>query len=343
LISCGIAAGLAAVVVAVPLYLQFFGPMAYQGLPTFVLDYGADLASFPAYAKESVGALLGTSSKMMSANLTEQNAFFGWPLLLLLAIILVQLRRNAVAIAIAVTGLVMSTLALGRELTVNQQPTGTPGPWALVSQLPLFDSVVPTRLTMFVTPLIAILLAMSITETNRMVAESGIRFAWVCAIAAALLPIFPTPVDVSANQKTPDFFTSGQWRSYIPVGATVLPIPLGWNDNVSIMQWQLATDLSFRTVGGYYLAPPPSGSDRRAKFGPQEGAAIQVFNSVSDRGLVAGWDSNSEQVMSDLHSKHVDVVILPDSAGNAEQLRTAANQLLGAGEHVLDVWVWRVH
>ena len=72
---------------AYPLWYQFAGPQHYSGLPDFVLGYGTDLASYPAFAKLS---LLGQAAA--DANLApnpEENTFFGWPLLLGLLVIVV--------------------------------------------------------------------------------------------------------------------------------------------------------------------------------------------------------------------------------------------------------------
>jgi hypothetical protein len=299
LVAAGVAAGVAGVILAYPLWYQFFGPMAYRGLPTFVLDYGTDLASFPAFASES---LVGPSAdRSLSANLTEQNAFYGWPLLVVLAVIVVWLRRDLVVRGLTATALLLAILSLGRTVTVHCTATGVWAPWALVSHLPLFDSVVPTRLTLFVTPLIAILLALAVARaaegrtrsdgTGAVDAGGGLgrigAATLVAAVLAALGLIAPTPIDVAPNSATPHFFTSGAWRRVIGDGGCVLPVHLDWDENVDVMQWQLAADLRFVTPGGYYLAPAPTGTDRRANFGPEYLRTVQRLLTVADRSVPA--------------------------------------------------------
>ncbi|MBN1174881.1 MAG: hypothetical protein JXA67_22170 [Micromonosporaceae bacterium] len=350
LITAGVTAAVAGAVTAYPLWHQFFGPMAYRGLPTFVLEYGNDLASFPAFASES---LAGPSDNIttISANLTEQNAFYGWPLLALLVLIAIQLRRELVARALLLTGLVLAALSLGQEILIGGKPTGVPGPWALVSRLPLFDSVVPTRLTLFVTPLIAILLALSLDRAVPVLrawrdqlagtmARAALPLAWPVVVLAALAPIAPTPIDVAPDTPSPRFFTTGAWRDHIPAGGTVLPVPLGWDENVDVMQWQLDTDLALVAPCGYYLAPAPTGSDRTANFGPVNLAVVDQLLLVGQTGSMSVLTLSPEATRQELRTWKVDALVLPDSSANAGLLRTAVEQLVGKGTHVEDVWVW---
>ncbi|MBT8227679.1 MAG: hypothetical protein HKP61_13590 [Dactylosporangium sp.] len=356
LVTAGVTAVVAGAVLAYPLWHQFFGPMAYRGLPTFVLDYGADLASFPAFSTESLAGPPANIERI-HANVTEENAFYGWPLLVLLVVMAVQLRRLVVARALLLTSAVLALLALGQTIFIGGRQTPLGGPWALVSHLPLFDSVVPTRLTLFVTPLIAILLAMSIDRAwpvdgwrgarlaaarlGRFGVSRPARVAWAGVVVAALVPIAPTPIDVAPNVPTPGFFTSGVWREHLPVGANVLPVPLGWEENVDVMRWQLAADLDFVTPGGYYLAPPPTGSDQRANFGPAYLPTLSQLLLASPDSVDAA-DISPQDAQQDLRTWWVDALVMPDSIEHAERVRTEVNRLIGPGRHIEDVWLWDV-
>ncbi|WP_433076022.1 hypothetical protein ACQP1P_30620 [Dactylosporangium sp. CA-052675] len=150
----------AGVLLAVPLYHQFFGPQAYRGLPDFVHGFSSDLGSFQAFSRRSILAPddLGVIEKMGGA--TEENTFFGLPLLGLTLAATVALWRQRAARALFATALVFAVLSLGTVVRYNGQETSWHGPWKWVHELPLFDSVVPTRLGLVIAPLLGVLLAM---------------------------------------------------------------------------------------------------------------------------------------------------------------------------------------
>ena len=357
LVVC-VALCVAGTVLAYPLWYQFFGPMAYRGLPTFVLDYGADLSSFRAFSTES---LIGPSAGIwkLGPNVTEQNTYYGWPLLIVLVLVAIRLWRAIAARALVFAAVVIGMFSLGRVITIGGHRTSLRGPWGFVSHLPLFDSVVPTRLAIFITPLLAVLLAMSIDMDRRTwlsrhapgEPEASRRWAgrwsrisplvWAGVVIVVLIPIAPTPIGVSANVPTPRFFTSGVWRQYFPVGANLLPVPPAWNQSVDVMQWQVAVDDAFVTSTGYYLAPPPSGKDRRANFGPEYLPTTDLLMRVASTGILDEQVS-AAQALADLRTWRVDGLILPETATNADALRDVLDRLVGPGRHVQDVWFWDV-
>jgi hypothetical protein len=349
LIASGVTTVVAGAVLAYPLWYQFFGPMAYHGLPTFVLDYGADLASFPAFATESLAGPAAEIARLAPGP-TEENAFFGWPLLVLLVVAVGwQWRANPTLRSLAVTGLLLAALSLGSTITIAGERTEIPGPWTLLANAPLFDSVVPTRLAMFLTPIVALLLALTVEAIHRAEVpwprwRRGVRWAAAAGFALALVPIAPTPIEVDRDRPTPVFFTSGIWRGYLPAGAHILPVPLGWDENVDVMQWQLAVNCEFVTLGGYFLAPVPGSEDRRARFGPAVGPTSALLDQVasSTPAEAAITQDTRDRARRELTSAGVDALVLPDGARGAEALRTTVDDLLGRGTRVADVWLWDV-
>lgn len=159
--ALGVAALAAAVLLAYPLYVQFFGRQAYHGMPEFVHGFSSDLASFEEFSRRSILAPeLSEIDKMGGP--TEENTFFGWPLLGLIVASTVVMWRQRAARALFIIAVVFAALSLGTMIKIRGQETGWHGPWQWVHQLPLFDSVVPTRLGVAMAPLIGILLAMLI-------------------------------------------------------------------------------------------------------------------------------------------------------------------------------------
>ena len=86
----GVGAAVSLVIVAVPLWWQFFGPQSYSALEHGLR--GNDAAAFTAFASDSLagGEYSGAGLAM---NRTEENAFFGWPLVLVVLGITVALWR----------------------------------------------------------------------------------------------------------------------------------------------------------------------------------------------------------------------------------------------------------
>jgi hypothetical protein len=337
--ALGVAAGAAGAVLAYPLYHQFAGPQSYRGLPDFVLGFSSDLASFAEYSRRSIIGDAASVEKLGGA--TEENTFFGLPLLVLVLIATVWLWRNRVARAVSITAIVFAVLSLGPTLRFKAHDTSWSGPWKLLSSLPLFDSVVPTRLALVVTPLVGVLLAVLVDR--RVMVPSPARFVWVGALAVALLPLIPTPQPADARAGVPVFFTSGQWRQSLPPDATVVPVPGGWFEYLNAMQWSTTAKLDFRIVGGYFLAPEPGRADSRASFGPGNPQTMQLLRNVADTGQVPFVTADQQaQARADVVYWHATTLVMPDSHGGADAVRQTLDQLYGPGEHVADVWLWDV-
>src|SRR5947207_217552 len=212
------AAAVAVPLLAYPLAVQFFGPQAYHGLSHWTDYFGADLLSYPAYPQQSVaGSVAGADA--VSQGPTEQNSFFGWGLCLFAVLAVCWWRWEDPRIPrLALAAAVFAALSLGRVVLVRQQLfLHLPGPWWLVSRLPLFDSVVPTRLALVVTTLLGILFAVIVDR-----AGADRRPMTLALVAVALVPLRTVPAE-----PLPRFVASGDWRRYVPPGGTLLVAPFG--------------------------------------------------------------------------------------------------------------------
>jgi hypothetical protein len=334
--ALGVTALVAGAVLAYPLWMQFAGPQSYHGLPDFVRGYSADLGSYPAFARRSLAGDAATVQHLGQGP-TEENTFFGWPLLIVVAAAGVRLAGDRLGRALVLTGLLFAALSLGNEIRLGGQPSGIPGPWKLLSGLPVIDSVVPTRLALVVTPVIGVLLALVLDRAGAQ------RLAWAVAVVGALLPLVPTPLPAAPRPAIPHFFASGAWRAHIPAGGTVVPVPMGWYPYADAMRWSTAAGLDFAIVGGYFLAPDPGRPDRQAIFGPGYSLTAQLLGDGAGRdGGPAIDDGQRRQVLDDLRRWRATTLVMPDTATNADGLRAIVDQLVGPGSHVDDVWLWDV-
>ena len=186
-----------------PLWWQFSGPQSYGEI--FHPPAGNDLAQLWGRATRSIGADPWASAAL-SMNRTEENSFFGIPLLVAAAAVVVVLWRRTLVQALAAVVVVSCWLSLGEEVVVNGRSTGIPGPWALLEQLPVLGNVLPTRFALVAVPALGALLALGIEEVRRVTTRyAGHAGAGLAVGAAAgllvLLPVVPTPLVV--DQRAP--------------------------------------------------------------------------------------------------------------------------------------------
>jgi hypothetical protein len=338
--ASGLCLVVAGAVLAYPLYWQFFGPSSYHGLPLGVQTMGTDLLAVKSYASESVLGSKATSHALASSG-SEENTFFGLPLLYVLLGVAVVLARSAAGRALMITLLWFWWLSLGPNVLVNGQPTDVRTPWYYIAELPLFNSVVPTRIGLALTPMIGVLLALAIDRFQ----PARFRVLWTAIVVAALLPIAPTPLATSPPHvpATPIFFTSGAWRDVIPKDGVVLSTPPGWVPYLSAMSWQLDTNLDFDVVGGYYLAPTPGDPSRRANFGPAYPPTMRLIWYVGEGGVDALiTDEHRRQAVKDFREYKVTTLILPVTTPRADLVKNTVDLLVGPARLVEDVWVWDV-
>jgi hypothetical protein len=327
----------AGILLAYPVWYQFAGPQHYRGLPEFVLGYGADLASYPAFAKLSlVGQAAGDAN--LAPN-PEENTFLGWPLLLALLVIVVLLWRRVAVRALAIVALIFMILSLGATANYRGHAVLTSTPWRWLDKLPLFDSVVPVRLGLVVIPVVAVLLAFAVDAVAALPSLAW-RSVGVFALAVALIPVLPRRLPVQPRPPVPQFVTSGDWRRYLVDDRSVLSADTTWGGNVDAMSWANAAGQGYRVVGGYFLGPDGSG---KGSYGPQQRPTAALLAAVGYDGATATvTDVQRDQAAEDVRFWDAGLIVLADDAPHADELHTLLNQLFGPGERVDDVWLWRV-
>ncbi|GAB2952367.1 glycosyl transferase [Micromonospora polyrhachis] len=350
LAGLGIAAGVAVVLLAYPLYVQFFGPQAYHGLPRDIREYGADLASFVAFSRESIAGHPETARRL-AQNPSEENAFFGWPLVVLVGALVWWLRRNAAVIGLAVAGLIFALLSLGPTILFEGRSTGIPGPWRLLGGLPVFDSAVPTRWALATTPVVGILLALGGDRIARLTrqhpASAGqIRFAAVTVTVMALLPNAPTPVPSTRITPTPEFISSGAWREYVAGDRSMVTLPLPASTYPDPLRWSAETGLELRLARGYFLGPGRHGDasgDRVARFGGPDRPTNAFFNTIRRSGKVPPVDARRRaEAVEDLRYWRAGVVVLAPHR-HEDAFRRGMTELTGIEpKRTGGVWVWDV-
>lgn len=126
-----------------------------------------------------------------------------------------------------------------------------PGPYALLSWLPLLEHAFPKRLALYAWIALSVLLSMwicdrsagSFDERRRMTLWILIGVVVLLPSKAVLLPAEP----IAGVWQAPRFFTAGEFRWFIDPDDTVLVL----GETAQGLDWQVAADMRFRLAEGY--------------------------------------------------------------------------------------------
>ncbi|THA38508.1 glycosyltransferase [Streptomyces sp. A1547] len=333
-----IAAGVCVPLLVFPLYWQFFGPQSYHSVL-----HGDNAGNSPRalveYAARSLFGDAETAGRL-SLNTTEQNAFYGWPLLAFGVAVCVWMWQRKVVRALAITGVVALALSLGPWVPVPRTDVVLPGPWRLMVELPLFESVIEGRVAMVCAPVLGVLLALALDRIVR-VRPRELRTLGLLGVAAALIPVLPLPLAVRERAPVPAFIASGAWKGYVKDGEALVPVPLPDPGQADALHWQVEAGFGFRLAGGYYNGP--WGPDRIGIYGATPRHLSNLLRDVrygaQPPEITPQW---REQARQDLEFWKAGAVVLPFQDRGIE-LRDMISELVGRQpEKVHDVWVWRV-
>jgi hypothetical protein len=354
LVGLGVAAATAAVLLAYPLWLQFFGPQSYRGLPS-VQGYTTDVAALFAFSGESLAGSVNGLKPILALNPSEETSFFGWPLVVLLGGLVWWMRRDRVVLALAAMGSLLLLLSLGPAVTVMGRPTGIAGPWRLLQHLPIADSVVSTRFALAVVPLIAVVLARAQVRVSRAAGDGSTRtdgeagrpllVVWHLALLAALVPILPTPIRAIEHAPTPEFIAAGIWRQYVDDRHTMLTVPPPRDPTAQ--RWSAETGLDLRVPLGYILSPmwnPGHPEHGTGTYTGRTRPTSDLLFAVHDTGRVRPVaEDDRRQAVRDLRHWQVSVVVLDPTEERERELRQVTADLLGSEPTMIGgLWVWDV-
>lgn len=346
--SLAVALVVAGALLVYPLWWQFMGPQSYHGLGAHIPTFGADLASFITYSSGSLGHLLLPSQLGTPApapNYSEENAYFGLPLMLLALGLIWWLRRNRAVIALAIVGGFFLVISLGAQVKLWGEPL-VDGVWATLARLPILNSVVPGRFALVVAVVVGILLALGADRVASLWTANPRRGRWVpaavaVAYALALLPIAPTPLEtISRGPRAPAILASGELSRYVaddraimfvPPPSVKMPEPMGWLGDAG---------LAYHSTHGYFLTPAKDGhgiSTPSARF------LREWLYRIRRSGVVPPiTPQDKAQAIRDLRLWRVDVLVL-GRVKRADELRRAVTMLIGVEPQLVGgAWVWDV-
>jgi hypothetical protein len=334
------------VLLAYPLWFQFTGPSSYHGQPFVPDKYVTDLLAVGAYARQSLAGN-GAVARDLSVSATEDNTFFGVPLLILLVVSMFLIRRSVAARATAIAGLVLLIVSMGPQLRVGGEDTSIPLPFGLISHVPIIDLVSVTRFGMVTATVVGVLLALAIDRVDRLPHRLSHRrrVAFWVALTVALVPVFPKPLPVVEAAPLPAFIADGMWRSYVSDDRSLVTVPLPEvTTGREGMRWAALTGLDFRVPRGYFMGPANPPSNETGSWNAPPRFTSNLLWRAREYGQQPRLTSaDYEHATTDLIFWRAAVVVLVPGSRNVDVLqRTLTDLLREEPQQVGGVLLWDV-
>ena len=182
---------------------------------------------------------------------TEQDAYLGLPTIAIVLWYVWAKRRTERSRFLAAVLLIGLVAELGLHLNVRGRPVVWL-PWDLVARLPLFDNVLPVRLSMFVS------LGAGVAVASWASSKVAPRLLRTALPILAIVAILPSIWNLAWRQTPPQppFYADRMYQKCLSPNETVLLLPLPhWTH---AMVWQAESDFAFRMAAGYISQKLPT-------------------------------------------------------------------------------------
>jgi hypothetical protein len=308
LVGGGWALGVAAVLLAYPVWFALRGPGHIRGPIQLVPEaYRADLLGplVPnVYTWLAPSGLVRVANGFAN-NTSENGTYLGITLLATLAVGIVLLwRRRPVIRVAAIGGAAAFLLSLGGGLVVHRPPTalltGLPLPERVFTKLPLLANTIPVRYSLYVTLFAGLALAVVLdrlhatagAHSDRVHSRRGSPGARRASVLPALVavvclvPLIPKgPITGVTGVWTPSYFTSASMTTR-PAGQVTVLYPYPSVATPEGQLWQAMAGMHYRSPGGYFLVP--DGPGQRIGFSAAVGYGADTLTArvfiALDRG-----------------------------------------------------------
>jgi hypothetical protein len=278
------------------LWIQFHGPLTEHGSP---FPNSKTVNSAGAFVNPSAGLVFHTASSAAYAvghGLvgSEYLAYLGWPLLVLLVLIVIRYWGDLRVRAAGVIWAVLELLSLGGGSAVL--------PFHWLQGLPLLVEMLPDRLSIPADGAAAAVLAFGLDLARARASQTAAsqtaasqtaasqtaasqapvsptaapqtRAGWIRRAAPvtvavlALLPLLPRPAAAAAAPAVPVGWYTVFTRLQLPATASVLVVPLPYSHQSSATRWQAVTGQPGELVAGWFIGPGLGGRAVTGAYGP---------------------------------------------------------------------------
>lgn len=254
-------AGITFVVLVCPvLAFQLFGAGRVSGQVQAFDKYVADASAYAIPSKVQLLHPFGsaTVASRFSAGFGEYGAYLGIPLLLAVIATVIWQRRRPGVLPVGAALAILFILSLGPHLRVLGHNTGVALPWLAFKHLPLLNNILPVRLAVGITFFASGILALGVDQVLSAKPTIGRNAALGVGLAAICIPLLPALPFPSSSTQVPAFFTSPAVKM-LPADSLTLTLPYPDTLTDRVMLWQVASNMRYRTPGGYVIVPDSNG------------------------------------------------------------------------------------
>jgi hypothetical protein len=207
--GCLVATVVATVLSAPFLLVQYFGPNKVQDVhpPN---AYVTDLLNFivPTVITKFAPAAALRISAQFTGNGSEEGAYIGIPLVVLILIALLLARRRPITWVALATGVGAALLSMGPAVHIEGNSTNFNLPDDALQNLPFFHNLLPDRFASMMTLAVGLLIALGLDELRRRPRPAAVLgWAWAALGLAAVMPITNFPAATSPPYLA---FTTGE-------------------------------------------------------------------------------------------------------------------------------------
>lgn len=332
----GTAAGLLTVLAGWPLAVQFLGPDRVTAPVQDASPYAADLLGVLA---PTVHQVMGTSlTSGWGVNDSENGSYLGLPLVVVLLVFGWRWRRLPVVRFAAVLGLVTWVLSLGERLHVAGHATQIPLPFDLISQIPVLHNLAAVRLSLYLTLLSSIVLAVGVDRLHASGWLAEHRRIAAGAAVLCLLTLLPDLPYSYVDARIPAYFTSDA-VDRIPQGAVAFTYPVPRFPDSEPMEWQAASGFRYRSLGGYVITPGEAG---RGTFAGNVTVWERVVGQAARDGALEVPTQVQRRLLQEMTELRVRAVLVADRPGARAVVQLVTRLLGPPDEHRGGVTAWYV-
>lgn len=256
-------------------------------------------------------------------NFDEVTGYIGLPVLVVL--VLSRRRIRATPFRWFWTPLVVAAvLAVGWTIRVAGFGTGVRGPGWLLNKLPLVESIVAVRFSVYVVLFAALLVGVA-WET----AQARTARVVPALVVLAVVAVFPWPSANITRMTQPTAFSSGKPLPGLADGATVAILPWPSTGNDDAMRWQAINHFHFRLVGAYGIIRGAHGEGDYGTARPElDRVAFRLSHNLE--GPPALGTRRERELMNDLtHIRATSGALVVGPYGHSDGQRLVADYIAG--------------
>ena len=253
--STALAYGVAALVCAPYLYYALARGSGYSVGAGYT--YVSDALNFaiPTRITWLGGGMFDSVTRNFTGDLSEQGAYLGIPVIVMLIIYFARAWRTIVGRILLGLIVVAGVWSLGAKLHVKG-PTRLDMPAVVLAHLPVFNQLAPARIALYVALAASVAVALWLSDARTRPWQWGLAALSVVSLIPANNATYPGTRAALFHSKVsePRFFSTGMYRSFLRRDEVVLPVP--WASQGTSMLWQAQADFYFRMASGHFGAPP---------------------------------------------------------------------------------------